>query len=354
MKTLPELKKKQYSLLEKLSNACGMLSDVGEIRKIVRSEITGFCDEIRTDALGNLIAIKKAAVNKPIKVLIAAHMDEVGLMVAENNEQGLYRLAMVGGLDVRYLPGKSVLVGADHLPGIIGAKPIHLTKREERKNTIELEGLKLDMGPDGGSKAKPGDPVYFSTQFRQTDTYLIGKALDDRLGVAGLIYLLQNAPENVELQAVFTTQEEVGLRGARAAAYALNPDVAIAFDCTPAHDYPHWNNEENLFYNTICGKGPALYVADSRTISHPGLLQHFVKTADRYQIPYQIRQPGGGGTDAGTMHRRRAGIPSISISVPGRYAHSPVMMAQKSDWKNTISLLYHGLTDPRSATLKQE
>jgi endoglucanase len=179
-----------------------------------------------------------------------------------------------------------------------------------------------------------------------------GKALDDRIGVATLIQLVQNAPSNIDLLAAFTVQEEIGLRGARIAAYKMDPDLAFALDCTPANDLPHWAGEENTRYNSKLGKGPAIYLADRATISDPRLVRHLVKTAEAMKIPYQFRQPGGGGTDAGIIHRQRGGIPSISISVPGRYLHTPISIARLSDWRHTLSLLYGALTKLNARTLK--
>lgn len=143
--------------------------------------------------------------------------------------------------------------------------------------------------------------------------------------------------------AAFTVQEEVGLRGAKVAAYALEPDVAIALDSTPANDLPAWDGSENARYNTRLGEGPAIYVADAATLSDPRLIRFLVETAQAAGIPYQIRQPGGGGTDAGAMHKQRAGIPTVSISVPGRYLHTPLSIARLSDWKNTLALVYTAL-----------
>jgi endoglucanase len=162
--------------------------------------------------------------------------------------------------------------------------------------------------------------------------------------VATLIELLKHAPENVELCLAFTVQEEVGLRGARVAGYAFNPDIAIAVDSTPAADLPVWDGSENGKFNCRLGAGPAVYVADGATLSDPRLVRHLAQTGDELGIPYQFRQPGGGGTDAGAIHKTQAGVPGISVSVPGRYAHSAVLVSRMEDWQNTVNLLYHGLT----------
>jgi len=268
-------------------------------------------------------------------------------MLTKDEEEGIFRFDTVGGLDVRQLAGKAILVGKDHVPGVIGAKPIHLTTADERKQTITLETLRIDLGPGNSGKVKVGDRAVFATQFVQVGPSIRAKALDNRLGVATLIELFKYAPTNIDFLAAFTVQEEVGLRGARVAAYALNPDMAFALDSTPANDLPPYDagekGSENTRYNTRLGAGPAIYVADSSTLSDPRLIRHFIQTAEKSGIPYQLRQPGGGGTDAGAIHKQREGIPSLSVSVPGRYAHSAAGLARLEDWRNTLKLVYAAL-----------
>ncbi len=330
-------------LLERLSNACAVSGDESEVRKIVLEAVQPLADEVRVDALGNILAIKHAQSQPSLRVMLAAHMDEVGLMIVDEEEGGLYKFEIVGGIDPRQLPGKPVWVGKDHLPGVIGARPIHLTTPDERKSAIATESLRIDLGPEGSKKAKPGDRAVFATPFKSVGPSLMGKALDDRLGVATLIELLRQAPQHLEFQAAFTVQEEIGLRGARVAAYALNPDLAFVLDATPAYDLPTWDGSENTAYNTRLGRGPAIYVADGTTLSDPRLVRFLLRVADEHQLPYQIRQPGGGGTDAGAIHRQRTGIPSVSVSVPIRHAHSAVSIARIEDWANTLHLMTQAL-----------
>ncbi len=338
-----EIGSDQLDLLERLSNAIAVSGDEREVRAIVLEEIQPFADEVRVDALGNVLAVRHAEGEDWLRVMLAAHMDEVGFILVEEEEGGWYRFEVIGGVDPRVLVGKPVLVGKDHLPGVIGTRPIHLTTADERKNALTVEQLRIDLGNENGKKVKVGERAGFATRFRQTGPSLVGKALDDRLGVATLIELIKNPPPNVELLAAFTVQEEIGLRGARVAAYAFNPDLAIAVDATPANDLPLWDGEENNRYNTRLGSGPAIYVADAATLSDPRLIRHLIRTAEEMGIPYQIRQPGGGGTDAGAIHKQREGIPVVSVSVPVRYAHTPALQARLLDWENTLSLLYHGL-----------
>ncbi len=224
--------------------------------RIVLEEIKGHADEVRVDALGNVLATKKGTgAGKRLRVMLSAHMDEVGFMLVADDGEGLFRFEIVGGMDVRQLPGKAVLVGREHIPGVIGARPIHLTTAEERKQKIPLEALRIDIGP-GSSKVKPGDRATFATRFQRSGPSLMAKALDNRLGVATLIELLKHAPAEIDLLAAFTVQEEIGLRGAKVAAYAFNPDIGIAVDATPANDLPDWEGEENTTYNTKLGAWP--------------------------------------------------------------------------------------------------
>jgi endoglucanase len=274
--------------------------------------------------------------------MLSAHMDEVGFMLVTDEGEGLFRFESIGGIDVRQLPGKAVLIGKEHVPGVIGARPIHLTSAEERKQKVSLEAMRIDTGP-GNSKVKPGDRATFATRFQRNGPSLMAKALDDRLGVVTLIELVKHAPPEIDLLAAFTVQEEIGTRGAKVAAYAFHPDLGIAVDATPAYDLPMWDGAENSSYNTRVGLGPAIYVADNLTLSDPRLVRWLTETGDALKIPYQFRQPGGGGTDAGAIHRAQAGVPSVSVSVPHRYSHTAISIARLEDWKNSVALLQSAL-----------
>ena len=350
---LPSIGNEQLELLERLCNACAVSGDEGEVRAIVREQLEEPVHQkggsLKVDAMGNLLVTcpgSQGESGSRLKVMLAAHMDEAGFMLVSDEEKGIYRFDIVGGIDHRLLAGKPVLVGRDHLPGVIGAKAIHLTQPEEARKPVSAENLRIDLGPESG-KARLGDRAAFATRFTRIGPSLRAKALDDRLGVATLIELVKRAPQNIDLLAAFTVQEEIGLRGAQVAAYSFDPHLAIAIDSTPAYDLPHWDDGEpgweNSTYNTRLGAGPAIYLSDSSTISDPRLVRHMVETAEALGIPYQFRQPGGGGTDAGTIHKQRGGIPSLSISVPGRYHHTPASIVRLSDWENTLALLYAAL-----------
>lgn len=331
----------QLKLLEKLCNAIAVSGDEAEVRKIVLEEVKPYADEVKVDALGSVLVTKNGRGRKRTRVLLDAHMDEVGFMIVDEEGEGLYRFETVGGMDVRLLVGKQVLVGRELTPAVIGAKPVHLMGADEYTKKVPLDSLRIDVGPSG--KARVGDRAGFATRFRRVGPSILAKAIDDRIGVAILIELLKQAPSNIDLCAAFSVQEEIGLRGAKVAAQYFNPDLAIAIDSTPANDLPLHDGSENVAYNTKLGLGPAIYVADGSTLHDPRLVRFLRETAEAERIPYQIRQPGGGGTDSGAIQRSLAGIPTVSVSVPHRYTHSPVSIARVDDWKHTFNLLHAAL-----------
>lgn len=342
----PQIGTRQIKLLEDLTLACAVSGDEGEVRKIVLEQIKGLADELTVDHLGNVLAVRRGQAANRLRVMLAAHMDEIGFMITHNEdrEEGAFRFEAVGGVDPNILLGKPVWIGRDHVPGVIGAKPIHLTSADERKRPVAIDAMRIDVGPGNSGKVKVGDRAVFATPFARLGDSLRAKALDDRLGVATLIELLRTSPDTIDLLAAFTVQEEIGLRGAQVAAYTFDPDLAIVLDCTPARDLPSWHGEENEQYNTRLGQGPAIYVADGATLSDPRLVRHLVQTAEAQNIPYQLRQPGAGGTDAGAIHKQRRGIPSVSISVPGRYLHTPAGLVRLADWKNSLALVHAALS----------
>jgi len=334
------MSKVPVKLLEKLSNAIGVSGNEDEIRQIVIDQVKPYVDEYKIDALGNVLAIKHATTTGAARLMFAAHMDEVGFMLVQEEGEGLFSFEPVGGLDERQLAAKPVQVGKDHVAGVIGSKPIHLTTPEERGRSIPRESLRIDVSPANAGKVKVGDFATFATRFQQSGDSLFGKAIDDRIGVATLLELARLNPGRQEVLFAFTVQEEIGLRGARVAAYDFQPDMAFVIDSTPAFDLPLPDEDaENTQYNCRLGAGPAIYLSDAGTISDPRLVQFLVRLAEGHAIPFQFRQPGGGGTDAGAIHTTREGVPSVSISIPGRYAHSPVLHAKVKDWQNTLDLL---------------
>jgi putative aminopeptidase FrvX len=329
-------------LLEKLSNARGTSGNEAEVRDILIEQVKGRVDNYRVDTMGNLITYKKAkgVRRKALKVMLAAHMDEIGLMIVHVDSKGYLKFSKVGGIDDRVLLSKVVLVGKDKKLGVIGSKPAHLLRGKERDQVVESDSMYIDIGAKSKEEAlssvKIGDYATFATEFAEMGDGLVkGKALDDRTGCA-LVAELVRRDYPFDLYGVFTVQEEVGLRGARVAAYAVEPDVAFALESTVCDDSP---KHKDVSPTTRLGSGPAISIADRTTIADRRLVKLLVETAKEYRIPYQIKQPMIGSTDAGRIHITKEGIPSIAIAVPTRYIHSPVSLMCLEDFDNTLALM---------------
>ncbi|MGE5261873.1 MAG: M42 family metallopeptidase [Acidobacteriota bacterium] len=330
-------------LLEKLSNARGVSGNEQEVREILIGAVRDRVDEYRADTMGNLIAVKHAKRGRSksaFKVMLAAHMDEVGLMIVHHESNGHLRFRRVGGIDERVLLSKVVLIGKDKIPGVIGVKPIHLLKQKEREQVLEVESMTIDIGAKSKEEAsqavKVGDYATFATEFAEMGDGLVkGKALDDRTGCAVLVDLLKR-DYPFDLYGVFTAQEEVGARGARVAAFAIEPDVAFALESTICDDSP---KAKDISPTTRLGEGAAISVADNSLLSDSRLVKLLVETAQENRIPYQIKQPMRGGTDAGRIHLVKEGVPSVPVAVPTRYIHSPVSLLSLKDYENTTTLM---------------
>lgn len=340
-----EFSSDSVKLLADMSNASGVSGAEQPVRAIIREALKDTDVEIREDALGNLIVHRAAADGSGKKVMLAAHMDETGLMITGDDGDGLYAFSMVGETDIRQLPGKPVLVGKKRAPGVIGARAIHLTTAEQRKQSIPLSTLRIDLGPKG--KAELGDRVIFATEFRQEGTGLFGKALDNRIGVAVLIEYLKQAPKTLDLFAVFTSQKELGNRGEMTAAFNLEPDFVILIDAAEAADFPAPQaGQENTRYGCRLGHGPVVFPVRRKVISDPVLFELFLQTAEKENIPYQVGQANMAETRveaAGAINKVKAGMRSLTLSTPVRYAHTAINRAHLGDVENTLRLLKAGL-----------
>ena len=326
-------------LLKNLTEAVGVSSQEKEVRLLIRDLIADYVDEWRVDALGNLIALKKGTGASPLRVLVDAHMDEVGLMVTDIDSNGTLKFSTVGGFDARALLGKVVQVGPKKHLGVIGARPVHLLTASQRNSVMKIDEMRIDIGAKNkdavNGKVKVGDMAAFVTEYEEFGETAVAKAFDNRAGCAALVELLRARPYPFDLYASFSVQEEVGLRGATVAGYSVNPDAALILECTPAYDLP---NENDVSPNVTLGKGPSIYVMDNVTIQDPRLVGHITRTAANKGIPFQIRQPGGGGTNTAVIQRSGPGVPAATIAVPGRYAHSPAMMINLNDYANVVRL----------------
>ena len=331
-------------ILEALSNAFGPSGCEHEVRQVVLGAIADKVDDYYVDHLGNVIAYQKGTANEGFKVMVAAHMDEVGLMItyADENgsENGLLRFTKVGGIDDRILPAKVVRIGEKRIPGLIIIKPVHMTTRSERNKVISYGDMAIDIGASSKAEAerlvKKGDYAAFDVRYEDLGNMAKGKAFDDRAGCAVLVSLIENGPYPFDFYPAFTTMEEVGLRGARVAGFSVMPDAAFVLEGTICDDGP---KEKDLSPTTTVGKGAAISPMDRSVIADRRLVRLLIETAQREGIPYQIKQPGKGGTDAGAIHLARTGVPSVPVAVPSRYIHAPVGMLAKSDLENTIALM---------------
>lgn len=332
------------NLLKQLTTAVGVSGDEAEIRTLIRDLIQDHVDEWRVDSLGNILALKKGTGDSDLRVMVDAHMDEVGIIIDAINSDGTLKFSNIGGISGLTLAGQVMQIGRKKVRGVIGIKPIHLSSRRERRQIPSVSSLRIDIGAkdkgSASSKVKVGDRGTFWSEYVEfgEDDFgrtAISKAFDNRAACAALIELLRADRFPFDLHAAFTCQEEVGLRGAKIAAHAIKPDVAIVLECTPAYDLP---NELDIGSNTSLGQGPALYVMDSQTIQDPRLVRHIMQAGDANQIPYQIRRPGGGGTNTGNIQRADLGCSAATIGLPGRYAHTAATMINLRDYDNYLKL----------------
>ncbi len=327
-------------LLKRLSEAAGIPGYEASVRAIVAEALDGHVDSMEVDALGNLIAHKKG--DGPV-VVIAGHMDEIGFLVQHIDEKtGFLRIEPLGGFDPITLVAQRVLVHTEHgdFIGCIGRKATHILTPEERKKPLEIKDLAVDLGlPTDTVKEKVaiGDMVTLRQDFIEYGNMVSGKALDDRLGVyIGIEALKRAVNPTCDIYLVGTTQEEVGLRGAKVAGQALNPDIGIALDVTIAADTPGVLPQHQV---TQLGKGVAIKLKDSASISHPGMVKAMKKLAEENDIPYQMEILPRGGTDAGGLQMAGDGAAVITLSIPTRYVHSVIETAHKDDIEATIKLL---------------
>lgn len=327
-------------LLAALSQACGIAGQEDEVRGILTAHLRDAVDEIWSDSMGNLLVRKGSG---PVRVMLDAHMDEVGFCVGAITDAGYLRLKKVGGIDDRVLPGRQVWATNRRIPGVIGVKAFHLVGPEERGKGIHLDQMYVDLGCQNRAEVEslgvePGDPVYFATDFAQlSPTVVKGKAMDDRAGCALLALLLQRFQHpGVTLYGAFTTQEEIGRRGARAAAYYLDPDLAVAIDVTPAGDGPDGARENQA---ATMGGGPVLYLLDGNVAPHQDLVDQIRAVAAAATIPYQFRRGQAGATNSSAIAAERGGIPSCALSLPARYIHSAASLLDLGDFDAGVRLL---------------
>ena len=335
-------------LLRKLSNAHGVSGSEGSVYSVIKKELKGYVDEIHEDTMGNLIAVKKG---NTFKVMLAAHMDEIGLMVKYVDDKGFIRFVALGGWYDPVLYTQRVVLHASGGPvyGVIGGKPVHMMNEEERKKGVKLDDMFIDVGAVNKEEVANlgidvGTPITIDREFRElANSRVTGKAFDNRAGVAMLIKTLRTVKSPLTIYGVFTVQEEVGLKGARTSAYTIEPDVAIATDVTIPGDHPGIELKDAP---VEMGKGPVITIVDSSgrgLIADRRVVKWLKDTADANGIAVQMEVGSGGTTDATAIHLTKGGIPSTTISPPTRYIHSPVEVLDINDIDCGVKLLVAAL-----------
>jgi len=327
-------------LLQTLTETFGPSGYEDEVRKIVHSEVKSLADEVKVDALGNLIARKRPGkVTKDTKkIMIAAHMDEIGVIVSHVDKNGFVRFSPIGGVFRRYVLGGRVRF-LNGTPGVIG-----FDRLDNINELPTLDKVYIDVGATTPKDCpvKIGEVAAFDRTYSEFGNRLVAKSMDDRVGVLVAIEtlrVLKSTPHDVYF--VFTTQEEVGTRGAATSAYGVDPDIGIALDVTPSGDTPN-----SLKMEMALGKGPCIKIQDVGMIADPRLVQWMIQTAEKNKIPYQREVLLIGGTDARAIQVTRAGVPAGAISIPVRYVHSPSEIVDFSDVQNAIRLLTAILRTP--------
>lgn len=336
-----------YDNLKTLCNLDATSGDEKTVRDYIISKIDGFCD-FKTDNLGNIIAFKKGKKTPQRKIMIDAHMDEVGLIITNITKDGYLKFVTVGGIEVSAQMSRKVLINGN-INGVISGKPVHLIGKDERKKPPKQESLYIDIGVNSREEAEKyvnlGDRAVICGEFiEQQNGNIISKAIDDRAGCAILIDLLTNDSE-YDFYASFSVQEEVGQGGAKVSAYKINPDFAIILESTTAADIAGVTEEK-----TVCniGCGPVVSFMDKYTVYDRELYTAAINSG----IPCQTKRAVAGGNNSGVVHMTREGVRSIALSVPCRYIHSSSSVANCEDIENTKKLAVYMLNAIANGEIK--
>jgi len=333
-------------MIKKFTELCGVSGYEKKVRDAIIKEIEKYVSSYEVDAMGNLIAYKNAkSINGNTKtVILAAHMDEVGLIVTGITKEGMLKFDTVGGIESFVLVSKKVKIG--DINGVIGMKPVHHSSKEERDKKPDIDDLYIDIGAKDKADAEkyvmPGDYCSFVSEYVEFGNNLVkAKALDDRIGCLNIIEALKE-DYDCNLICLFTVQEETGLRGAKAAVYGKKADYALVLECTTAGDVskvkPHMKVTE-------IGGGAAVSIMDSASIADRELFNMIKNSAEKHNIRYQLKRAATGGNDAGIIHLLNSGIKTCTISVPSRYIHSPSSIISLDDFESAKMLVKMFLKD---------
>lgn len=326
------------ALIQKLVETFAPSGYEAPLRDLVMVEVSPLADEVRVDPLGNLIARKGSKSNDGLRIMLAAHMDEIGLIATHIDERGFIRFTTIGGVRPHTLYGSRVRF-LDGTPGVIGGERI-----ESMEKVLGFEKLFIDVGASSKQNCpvKVGDVAAFDRPFLDLGNRLVAKSMDDRIAVAILIETLRQVEHTPhELFFTFTTQEEVGVRGATPAAFGIDPDLGIAVDVTLTGDTP-----KGAKMDVALGDGPAIKVKDTGMISDPRVVRWMAAAAEKAGLPHQFEILDGGSTDARAIQLTRGGVPAGCVSIPCRYVHTPSEMVDFDDVQNTVKLLVELVSNP--------
>lgn len=335
------------SMLKELTDAKGIAGNEREVREVMKKYIAPFADELTTDGLGSLIAKKVGKEGGP-KIMVAGHLDEVGFMITQIDDKGFLRFQTVGGWwgQVMLAQRVTIVTRKGEVTGIIGSKPPHVLSAEQRKKPIEIKDMFIDIGASSREEAeewgvRPGDMVvpYFDFTVMNNEKMLLAKAWDNRIGCAIAIDVLRQLKDVEHPNVVYgvgNVQEEVGLRGAKTSTFTIQPDIGFAVDVGIAGDTPGITEKEAM---SKMGKGPQIVIYDASLVAHKGLRDFVTDTADEMNIPYQFESIPGGGTDAGSIHLTKNGVPALAITIATRYIHSHAAMLHRDDYENAVKLI---------------
>ncbi len=323
-------------LLNELCLINGTSGDEGAVRDYIIGKIKDKCN-YTVDPLGNIIAVKKGKAAPKNKVMVSAHMDEVGMIVTSVKPDGTLTVSPVGGIDARAVVGRKVMING--IQGVIGSKAVHNLSEEEKNKAVSFSSLYADIGAESREEAEKfvslGDSVYFNSEYYSFgDGYVCGKAIDDRFGCAVMISLI-NELLPYDCTFAFVVQEEVGLRGAKTAAYTVEPDFALVLEATTAADIPLASDEKRC---CSLGKGPVVSYMDRSAIYDKELYSLSRSIAGENNIPWQTKTMVAGGNDSGAIHVTKGGVRTLAVSIPCRYLHSPACAAKISDMENAARL----------------
>lgn len=335
------------SMLKDLTDAKGISGNEKEARDVMEKYITPFADEVYTDNIGSLIAKKVGKENGP-KIMVAGHLDEIGFMVTRIDEKGFVYFQTIGGWwsQVMLSQRVTIVTSKGDVTGVIGSKPPHILSAAERKKPVEIKDMFIDIGATSDKEAeefgvRPGDSIvpYFEFTPLKNEKMLLAKAWDNRIGCAIAIEVLKQLNDTKHPNVVYgvgTVQEEVGLRGAKTSAHLIEPDIGFGVDVGIAGDTPGISDKEA---DSKLGKGPQIILYDASMVSHKGLRDLVVQTADEHEIPYQYSAIAGGGTDSGSIHLVGHGVPSLSITIATRYIHTHAAILHRDDFENAVKLI---------------